>query len=169
MASESDTPKEPAEEQETQTPDAVWQAVSDELEAFATSDRIDLLLEAFAHNMPAKLDEDTFSNVREPGVLLVGEHGFRGLLWAADARDLASGIGSLNLSSEAEECVTRIIALYGPKLRTALHLSDVPASRKDDWDRFSSNVFWDEKKNEHVITTEIVKYNGEELRVTDDR
>lgn len=149
------------------SPESDWEASRTELEEFAkSSDRVALLLQVLERGLSGDPDETTFGNVRDSGILLAGGSGFSGLVWASDDRDIGSNIKSLELSPDAEQCVTKILALHGPNLRAALHKSDVPASRGDDWEGFAQTIHWDELNEEHVVSTEIVKFNGEALTIT---
>lgn len=136
---------------------------TEQLEEFVRSDGAGLLNMVLDRHLSGPLTEQTFKITRDAGMLVMGEAGFGLISWVSSNPDRAAALETLDLSQEAKSWLTGIVALYGDRLNDALHMSDVIASRKDDWEAFGRRIRVDPRSGDFEITTEIQKFNGEKL------
>lgn len=134
-----------------------------EIEAFLESGLVESLEKALDRHLSGPVTEETFRVARDAGMLIVGEAGFGAVIWVVSKHEPAKALEALDMSTAAQKWFKEIIAVYGERLRQALHNSDVVASKKDDWEAFGWDLRINPRDGEYEITTEIQKYNGEKL------
>jgi|GEM_PF-4079458 len=137
-----------------------------QIEAFVSSGSSEVLEKVLDRHLVAPLTEETFRAVRDAGMLVMGDDGFSIVVWVASRQDKEKALEALELSEAARDWFKGVIAIYGHRLNRALHMSDVLASRRDDWESFGWSVRVNPANGEHEMNAEIQKYNGEKLMVT---
>jgi hypothetical protein len=146
-----------------QTDQEEFSPAVEQVEQFASSERSSLLERVLDRHLSSPLNEDSFKVARDAGMLVMGQAGFGLIVWIAAKSNRSEAIEVFQFSPETKLWVTGLVALYGDRLKEALHQSDVLASRKDDWEEFSSRVLVNPQDGEREITIEIAKFNGEKL------
>lgn len=132
----------------------------EQLEGYVDSES-DALERALDRHFRGPITHETFEAMRDAGMLVLGEDGFGMIIWIASRADRSAAVESFDFSSKVRLWVKGLVAAYGGEINRALHLSDVAASRRDDWEAFGRTVRIDPSTGDYEITTEIQRFDGQ--------